>query len=371
MKIVLIPLLLIFSLNLQAHDGEDHGAAPAALIAGDGAQRLTDGSLFVPKPVQRSLAIRTLSAQSGEYPRIIEMSGRVIADPGSGGRVQATQAGIIEAGPSGLAQLGQRVSKGQVLAVLHATLDQASQADRQAALIELAAQIDVQDKRLTRLNQLEGSVPRKDLEQARIELQSLQARQAGLARAVDARIALRAPVSGVVAASQVVIGQVVEARETLFEIVDPRRIAVEALAFDPQVVNGLGRASARLGDTADGVITLDFLGAGRSLREQALPVLFRVRPPASGALPNLALGQSLKLQVETAQRHSGIAVPVESIVRNAANENMLWLHTQAERFVARRVKTQPLDAKRVLVIEGLQAGERVVTQGASLLNQVR
>jgi hypothetical protein len=35
------------------------------------------------------------------------------------------------------------------------------------------------------------------------------------------------------------------------------------------------------------------------------------------------------------------------------------------------VRTQPLDGTRVAVIDGLEAGVRVVVQGAALLNQVR
>ncbi len=49
----------------------------------------------------------------------------------------------------------------------------------------------------------------------------------------------------------------------------------------------------------------------------------------------------------------------------------MWLHTAPERFTPRVVRARPLDARSVLVTEGLQAGDRVVTQGASLLAQVR
>ena len=43
------------------------------------------------------------------------------------------------------------------------------------------------------------------------------------------REALLAPLSGVIASSHVVLGQVVEARELVFEIVDPTRVLVEAI----------------------------------------------------------------------------------------------------------------------------------------------
>jgi multidrug efflux pump subunit AcrA (membrane-fusion protein) len=45
--------------------------------------------------------------------------------------------------------------------------------------------------------------------------------------------------------------------------------------------------------------------------------------------------------------------------------------TAPERFEPRVVTTAPLDGVRVAVTSGLQAGDRVATQGATLINQVR
>lgn len=346
-------------------------SAPTFLHAAtEAAQRLSDGSLFVPKSVQRSLDILTAAVLPGNYPRVLELPGRVMADPNAGGRVQVAQSGTIAAGPQGLAMVGQRVKKGQVLATLAPALDASSRADKQAGLAELGAQAAVLERRLARLSQLEASVPRKDIEQARIELDSLAARRKAMAGALGGRIPLVAPVSGVVASSQVVVGQVVEAKEVLFEIVDPRRLAVEALAF--QVLPaGLGRASARLDGQGQPAIQLDFVGAAQSLREQALPVMFRIRPQDDGVPPPVAIGQTLKVLAETRDTQAGIAVPAAALVRNSGNELIVWVHERAERFVPRRVKTAPLDAQRVLVLAGLEGKERVVVQGAQSLVQVR
>ena len=42
-----------------------------------------------------------------------------------------------------------------------------------------------------------------------------------------------------------------------------------------------------------------------------------------------------------------------------------------ENLEPRRVRTEPLDATRVRVVQGLAGGERVVTEGAALLGQFR
>ena len=67
----------------------------------------------------------------------------------------------------------------------------------------------------------------------------------------------------------------------------------------------------------------------------------------------------------------GYAVPQSAVMQNAANETVVWVHESAERFKPRTVQVQALDATRSVVTSGLSAGERVVTQGATLLAQIR
>ena len=50
---------------------------------------------------------------------------------------------------------------------------------------------------------------------------------------------------------------------------------------------------------------------------------------------------------------------------------MVWVHTDAELFVPRPARVVALDGATVSVVDGLKAGDRVVTQGAPLVNQVR
>jgi hypothetical protein len=59
------------------------------------------------------------------------------------------------------------------------------------------------------------------------------------------------------------------------------------------------------------------------------------------------------------------------VVRGGNGQSIVYEHTRPERFEPREVRVEPLDAERVLVLSGLSAGRRIVTQGAELLNQVR
>ncbi|MBK8759608.1 MAG: HlyD family efflux transporter periplasmic adaptor subunit [Sulfuritalea sp.] len=355
-----------------AHGDEDHsqdakkssaaapaGGAPAAL------QRLADGSLFVPKPVQRQLGIRTLRARIGDLAATIELNGKIIADPNTGGRVQASFAGSVMPGPKGMPTAGRKVVKGEVLAWLRPVAGAIERGNQRAQLAELEAQLAIAEGRVKRFEQLEGAVPKKEIDAARIELGALQKRRAFVAASIDSAEPLLAPGAGVISASHhLVAGQIVDAREVLFEIVDPERLAVEALAYDPGIGASLVSASALAEQTA---LELKYVGSGRQLREQALPLLFRI----VSANSTVAIGQPAKVIVRTAHELKGASLPRPALTKVGAGETALWVHTEAERFVLRKVRVQALDAANMAITEGLHEGDRVVIEGAGLLSQVR
>ncbi len=66
-----------------------------------------------------------------------------------------------------------------------------------------------------------------------------------------------------------------------------------------------------------------------------------------------------------------MAVPRTSILRGANGQPIVYEHSNAERFVPREVRVEPLDGARVLIVSGVEPGRRIVTQGAELLNQIR
>jgi membrane fusion protein, heavy metal efflux system len=351
--------------NALAGPGHDHGQeAPAG--NSNAPKRQLDGSVFLPKPSQRQLQIRTEMVEEKSLPKSFELTGRVIADANAGGKVQPTQAGRIEAGPRGLPTLGQAVRKGEVLAVVRASSSAIERANQQSQTSELRSNLELAKKRVVRLEQLEGTVPQKDIDAARLDVASLQQRAAAVGASVQATESLLAPVSGVIAATNVVAGQVVDAREVLFEIVDPSRLSVEASAFDAALISNIASASVA---SSQGAVALQFAGAGRTLREGAIPLLFRTLP-GKAALP-LAVNQPVKVMVQTKELVKGFVVPTAAVVKNASNQDMVWVHTAAETFVARTVRASALDGGTVSVVDGLKAGDRVVTQGAPLVNQVR
>ena len=88
---MLSAVVLMLAPTAWAGDGHDHGDAPPA-ASGDGPKRLPDGSVFLPKPAQRQIGVRTLVLTDAELPRSLELAGKVVMDPNAGGKVQALMA---------------------------------------------------------------------------------------------------------------------------------------------------------------------------------------------------------------------------------------------------------------------------------------
>ena len=174
---------------------------------------------------------------------------------------------------------------------------------------------------------------------------------------------LIAPVSGVVASANAVAGQIAETNAIVFQIIDPTRLWVEALTFN--LIPDAEPATAR---TADGAtLVLSFQGAGLTDRSQAIPVHFAI----DGSPEGLRVGQLVTVLATTGADVRGLAVPRKSVLRGANGQAIVFVHTGAERFEPRLVRVEPLDADRAIVLDGLSAGARVVTQGTELLNQIR
>ncbi|MGA0955776.1 MAG: efflux RND transporter periplasmic adaptor subunit [Burkholderiaceae bacterium] len=332
----LLGIALFMTFTALAGPGHDHGDAPAVAVSGAFPQRLPDGAVFMPKSAQRQLRVQTQLVRQEQRNPVIELPGTVVMDPNASGKVQTIISGRIQAGPNGLPSLGQRVEKGQILAYVSKEVD--------------ASGRSLSEVQLERLSALSESIPRRRLEQA----------QAAVANEV-----LLAPISGVIATTNAAIGQVVEERDTLFEVVDPKRLLVEGLLYDTTLASAIGNASIRVGTST---IPLTLIGVSGSLRDQALPVRYRVK---SSGDESLQLNLLTTVYAELTETISGFVLPVEAVVRGPSNQSIVWIKHDPERFEPRLVSFQVVSAAQVAVTSGLNDRDRVVTVGASLINQVR
>ena len=372
--VVAIGITLVLGTAAFAHGDEDHGVPvqgaamiePRAPGSSDLAQRLPDGSVFVPKPTQRLLVLRTTMTEQGSFHRSVELPGRIIPDPNASGVVQSSVGGRLSPPPSGLfPRLGTKVRKGDVLATVTPPVQAIDVSDMRQRQGELDQQIAIVERRVERFRKLAttGAVAQTQLDDAVAELNGLNDRRAALDKIRQQPETLVSPVDGVVAQATAVAGQMAAPGAMVFQIVEPKRLWVEALSFDALTAGQ--DATARLADGR--TLKLAYQGTGLADRNQAIPVQFAIQGNATG----LRVGQFVTVLAGTDTEQSGLALPRAAVVRAGNGQDIVYEHTTAERFEARPVRVEPLDGGRVLVAEGIGPGKRVVIQGAELLDQVR
>jgi hypothetical protein len=336
-----------------------------ATMATDVPQRMTDGSLFVPKATQHLLSVRTVLTQESQAPRTVQLVGTLLTDPNSFSRVQATRPGRIEAPEAGLGHVGKRVEKGELLGYLVPYIEAADKANIESQIAEAEARIAKLGTILSRYRERPGAVPQVKMDETEGELNALQRKRAELQPSLVVREEIRAPIAGIISVANVAAAQTIESRDVIFEIVDPARLLVEAIAHDAGVVSNL---SAAFAVTSNGErLSLQFAGLGLSLKQQAAPLTFKVVQ----TLPNLSIGQPVTVILQSTVELHGIVLPAASIVRAPSGLSMAWVKTEPERFEPHTVRYEALDGQRVVVTAGLKADVRVVTEGATLLNQIR
>ncbi|WP_083567643.1 efflux RND transporter periplasmic adaptor subunit [Hyphomicrobium sp. CS1GBMeth3] len=369
-EIVLIAAVAAAALpdRVRAHEDHDLGRPAAPAQAGGTAPvKLPNGEVFLPKTTQRLLHVRTAPAVVEKAQPSTELVGTVIADPAHEGRVQAPMDGQIELGKNGVSFVGQKVKAGDVLARLAPAMPVYERGTLAQVTADVEGKLRIAEQKLARLTRISGDyIPQREIDDTKTEIESLRAQKRVLEPKNAERMELTAPVSGIISLATVRAGQVVSARDTLFEIVDPKRIWIEAIGI-PGTDDENAVTEATAVDAEGHKIPLTFVGRAPALRQQALPLLFRVDEPHA----SLGIGATIKVLVRHGAPVEGIIVSDGAVVRAPNGLSQVWVKVAPERFAPRTVRTVPLDGERVVVTAGLEKGDRIVIKAAGLINQVR
>lgn len=369
-ELILIGIVLAAALpeTARAHEGHDHGAETGpALPAGTAPAKLPTGEVFLPKSTQRLLHVRTAETAIEKAQTGSELVGTIIADPAHEGHVQAPMDGQIELASGDISYVGKTVKAGDTLALLAPAMPVYERGTLAQVTADVEGKLRIAEQKLARLTRISGDyIPQREIEDTKTEIESLRQQKRVLEPRNDERLELKAPVDGIISVATVRAGQVVSARDTLFEIVDPKRLWIEAIGIpgtdDESAVSG-----ATAVDAEGHSIPLTFIGRAPALRQQALPLLFRVED----AHASLSIGGTIKVVIQHGAPVEGIVIPDAAVVRAGNGMQQVWVKVAPERFAPKPVRVAPLDGERVLVKSGLSKGDRVVIEAAELINQVR
>ena len=196
-------------------------------------------------------------------------------------------------------------------------------------ITELTNEIELDRKRMAMLNEVVYIRYRVNkIEEIRTEIQGLIRRVSVLEDSLRKTYELRAQTDGVISEVGASAGEHVEEGTTLFRIIDPRMLWVEASGYEQGLQNSIQSANAL---TIDGSsIDLEFVGGGLSLSNQAIPLLFEVISTDASAL---SIGNPVTVFVRTKDSEAeGIAIPRSGLVRDTDGSTLVWKKISAELF---------------------------------------
>lgn len=303
----------------------------------------------------------------------------------AGGRevaIAAPAAGRIAIGHGRLPQLGQRVAKGELLAVLTPTegtdTDRAAlrRAVRTAEATVAQARLDL--ARAERLVAAQAApakrieeartaltIAQADMSAARDHLRAKEATLTGAAGVTEESYRLRAPISGTVTAASVVPGASVAPGAELYHLVDLTAVWIEARATEGDLnrvaasrkaeITVAGGTPVMVGAGRGGLVTV---GSVLDPASRTAPVVFAV-PNSQGSL---RIGMTASVRALTGPGPRGPVIPQSAVVDDNGRP-IAYVQTGGETFVRRELKLGVKQGDRVQVLSGLAPGDRVVTTG--------
>jgi cobalt-zinc-cadmium efflux system membrane fusion protein len=348
------------------HSGDEgHAHGPEASEgATDSPRRLPDGSIFLPKPTQRLIEVRTEYVAPQTVRRAIRLPGRVVANPHRIAVVQSVVDGRLAPFNGRFAHIGQHVNAGDVLGYVKPVMPEIDRSDFEQTAGQLDQEIALAANRVEQFKRF-TTFPAERIRTAEIELDNLVRRRATLSERKSVNEALTAPIDGVIIAAQAAIGQIVTPRDVVFQLVEPRILWVEALAHESIDVASLGSAQAVAQD-ADPA-RLKFVASSPALAQHATSIKFELTTNPS----NFSIGRQVTVMAEVGKELSGIVVPRSAVVQAPNGQYVVFRHVEPERFEPKPVRFVEVDGTRVILTAGVEAGEKIAVQSATLINQIR
>jgi len=341
-----VPGLRVFSTEKEA---------PREEAGGD------DGISFLKEQQWKTPGFRTAAAKTGSVVESFQASGEIVPAAGRMAEVAAPIGGLIDAGSVARSPSpGQRVSRGQVIALLTPSLGEAgsSYAEARGQLREAEDEYE----RAKRLFAAEA-VPQRRVHEAEIRLRAAREALSGLgggALTPGGHIEIRAPIGGIVTHRSITPGSRVDAGAPLFTIIDPSvvwlRVNVPAAS-----VAEVGRASGA---------TFQLEGSPRDFRAQRVVSLGSVVDSMSRTVPviyeiansdgTIRIGANAKVLVGTGRRVAGVIVPTTAIL-DEDGRPIVYVQPEGETFEKRELTLGGSEGGFTLVVSGIKPGERVVT----------
>lgn len=343
---------------ISAHDGP-HGAAKPNTGG-------PSNTFIVEKETQFLFDILTTKVVTGNFNQSTQVLGTVVPSPKGVAVIQTPQTGKIV---SIRTMVGQRVSAGQVLAVIEQQVDPGTQVSILTQRNSVDAEYSAAKAQYERLRGIADIVAKKDLTEAeaRFETAAKNKRLFNVNTTGNVSstkmVTLTAPISGIVGSFNYSIGAVVSAGQTLFDITNLDKVFVEAQVFSKDVANlkGIQKITAGSNNPADTTsYSLRVVSTAQQVNpeNQSQVVLFEV----TNANGRFKIGENINVSIFSSDYSKAIIIPDEAIA-DVNGKPAVFIKDLAEQYSISYVNNGTSNGKQVNIIKGVEEGERVVTNG--------
>lgn len=375
-----ISIFLLFSIpNAIGHgDNPDHGREKEEISPKqDSHQENQDqhviaaapGGLVIPKELQFHLGIITEKASEKPLKGTIRLLGTIISDPSGYARLQATQtARVINHPDYPLPLPGQAVKAGQVVLAVAPTLTTIESTDQKNALYKAESEITQRHLEVQRLKKLGQYAAKKDLENAQAELERALKQKDEIANQTFKPEFLRSPIDGFVSDLHVRPGEIVTSDKTIAEIVDPSKLLVEALVFNPEIADQIVGGYIFSPLKPEKTIDVKILGVSPKVNREDQSIHIQLKPEKVNH--DIKLDMAVEAVGELKETKPALVIPQKAIAEDSQGV-WVFIHTNPETFEPRKIRIRRQLDDMVEIEEGLSPGEKVVIEGAYLLNQAK
>ncbi|MDB6033571.1 MAG: Efflux transporter, family, subunit [Verrucomicrobiales bacterium] len=283
------------------------------------------------------------------------------------------------------AEIGQMVAPGDTLATIASPDFGQAQADSRKAESDLA----LAEKNLNRFRELfeHGAAPQKDLQsaeadvdRARFEKERTTARLAlyGVrAASIDQTCPLKSPLAGMVVEKNINPGQEVRPDQMLanapqlfsplFVVTDPSRLWVQVDATEEDLPKL--KVGQKITVHSRAHPDQPFVGKIEVISHFVDPVSRTVKVRGVVDNPNGLLKGEMYVTVESPEDTGGLDVSQKAVYLKG-DKHYLFLEDGKGQFTRREIKVGPEHDGRILILNGVAAGQKVVTEGTLLLEQL-
>lgn len=372
-----------------AHGGEDHGPASGPTsgpTSGSAATGPQSAALNLPMESQFLIGLRTARVVEGTFQARTAMLARFVSRPGGSATLRAPVSGELVAPTAGFPTAGSSVRVGQVLAILRTPVgspDRVALAEARLqatnAVSEARRALALAERDAAQIPNLLGGISERDRldreQSVEVARSAVTAAQAALsAIGTEDSLIVRAPVSGRLGPTQVRPGDQVQAGDALFRVLNADGIWLEAQVPERAYAAGartLEGAAARVTASAlpDAQFDAVVLDAGQEADPATGSFTVTLAVESTGEGAGLRPGMSGTAWLGAGDARPALLLP-DSAVVESDGIYLGFVKVGPEAFETRTLRLGARSDRVWEVIDGVRAGERVVTDGTYALRSL-